>query len=199
MRLRHPALLALVFLVMAPLAGAQPPAAQGSPLAKEPRRDPKGITGISPFWEALVKGDRATLARDFEAATQAYREAIAKEPRNPMGHYRLGQVEVLKGNLAEADAAYAAALRFAAEDPAMRARVLFVAADTKERLKAYDAALEGWRSYEAWLRANPSVKGFPLTAVDRQRRIEAYQQLLLDSAKVRARIEERVRAVTQGK
>ncbi len=54
------------------------------------RRDPKGVKGISPYIELIVKGDHAYVARDFDGAIAAYRDAIKAEPEKPLAHYRLG-------------------------------------------------------------------------------------------------------------
>ena len=52
------------------------PSAATSDAADGVRRDPKGLSGISPMWEAISKGDSAVLARDYDAAFAAYREDI---------------------------------------------------------------------------------------------------------------------------
>ena len=66
------------------------------------RRDPKGVQGVSPTWEAIGKGDGAVLARDYDAAIAAYRDAISKSPQNPLGFYRVAEAQKLKGDLKEA-------------------------------------------------------------------------------------------------
>ncbi|HQK20419.1 MAG TPA: hypothetical protein PLJ27_23370, partial [Polyangiaceae bacterium] len=53
---------------------------QDSKAATTKRRDPKGITGISPFMELIVKGSSAYVARDFPTAISTYQEAIQKTP-----------------------------------------------------------------------------------------------------------------------
>src|SRR6478609_2314830 len=106
------------FLLVAASAGAEPatgvqPAtaatpAAGAPAATSPqppakaaevRRDARGVKGISPFREAIARGDAALLRRDFEAALAAYREALAQEPENALGHYRSGEAQLQKGEL----------------------------------------------------------------------------------------------------
>src|SRR5690348_11351137 len=52
------------------------------------RHDPKGVKGISPYLEQINKGDRAYIARDFDGAIAAYREAIKTDPEKALGHYR---------------------------------------------------------------------------------------------------------------
>src|SRR4051812_42230602 len=64
----------------APSAASPSPAKPAASSADAPRRDPKGIKGISPFWEAIKKGDDAVAARDTEGAKAAYQDAIKLEP-----------------------------------------------------------------------------------------------------------------------
>src|SRR5688572_20063397 len=117
-------------------APAAPPAA--APATKAPatnagRKYPRG-----PFGDALNKGDAAYIARDFDGAIKAYREAIEKESQNPLGHYRLGEAQLAKGDMNEAEQSWQAGLRFAGKDEKLRAKLLFVLADLRERQKNYD-------------------------------------------------------------
>jgi tetratricopeptide (TPR) repeat protein len=121
---------------LAPAAAAVPP--------RWVRKDPKGVKGISPFWESLKKGDDLYVARDFDGAIAAYREAIAKEPQNALGHYRMGEAQLAKADLQEAEASWVAALRFVGGDLALKAKILFVLADLRERQKSHDDAKERW-------------------------------------------------------
>ena len=123
-RILAPLTLACVLFVE--LASAQAKPAQG-----EVRRDPQGVKGISPFWESLKKGDDLYVARDFEGAIAAYRDAIAKSPQNPMGHYRMGEAQLAKGEIQEAEASWVSALRFVGKDLNLKAKVLFVLADLR--------------------------------------------------------------------
>jgi tetratricopeptide (TPR) repeat protein len=183
--------LVLLSLALAPAVGAEP---REKARAKDaaPRRDPKGITGISPFWEIVNKGDRAYVARDLDGALTAYREAITEQPYSGLGHYRLGQAQLAKGNLKEAEAAYAAALRYAGADHTLRAKILFVIADLEERQKAYAEAEQAWSKYEAFLKEQPKAKGHPESGAERKKRVTEYKQLASDSAAVKARIDKRL-------
>src|SRR3954468_16201879 len=98
-------------LLLSASAGAEPSAHAKPAGASDVRRDPKGVKGISPFSEALRRGDEAVASRDFERALAAYREALATEPENALGHYRLGEAQLLKGDLREAESAFSTALR----------------------------------------------------------------------------------------
>lgn len=175
-------------LLSAP-AFAQAPAAP----ADNVKRDPRGIQGISPFWEAIVKGDNAYVARDFDVAIAAYKKAIEAKPRDGLGHLRLGAAELAKGHVEDAEKAFQQAVRFAAEDPKLRAKAEFCLADLQERKKAYDEAAARWRQYGDFVKAKPEAKGFEATAAERAKRIDEWKQLSADSAEVKLRIEKRVK------
>jgi tetratricopeptide (TPR) repeat protein len=151
-------------------------------------RDPAGIKGISPFWEAVRAGDVAYVAQNFEAAEASYRAATQHQPKNPIGHLRLGEVLLHNSNFAEAEAAWQSALRFADKDPASKAKALVMLGGLSERKKAYPEAADRWQAYSALASANPKVKMFPATAEDRLRRISQWEQMLADYGAVRERI-----------
>src|SRR5882672_11186747 len=149
------------------------------------KRDPKGIKGISPFWESIKNGDDSLAARHTEGAKTAYQEAIRLEPQNPMGHYRMGEAELTKGNVKEAEALWQTALRFSGENAAMRAKVLFVLADVKERQRALEEATNGWNAYETHAKSAPTAKTYPATAVDRKKRVADWKKLEADYGPVK--------------
>lgn len=155
------------------------------------RRDPKGFSGISPMWEAIGKGDSAVLARDYDAAIAAYREAITKNPQNALGHYRMGEAQVLKGDLKEAQAAFEAALRFVGKDRALAAKVLFRLADLNERAKNWDQAIARWNAYSEFAKAAEGAKVYPASADERRKRVSEWKQREAESAAVKERIEKR--------
>jgi len=176
---------------------APAPASTESPATAPIRRDPKGIKGISPFWEAIKKGDDALSARDVDGAKSAYQDAIKLEPQNPMGHYRLGEVELAKGNMKEAEQDWQTALRFSGQNGTIKGKVLFVLADAKERQKAYEEETNAWNAYEAHAKAQPTAKMYPETAADRKKRIVEWQQLLTDYGAVKDRIKQRLDEATK--
>jgi tetratricopeptide (TPR) repeat protein len=178
-------------VLLAALVAAAPSFGQATKKGDSVRRDPQGVTGISPFWETIKKGDGLFVARDVEGALNAYREALSQDPQNPAGHYRIGQAQAVKGDLKEAGLAYEAALRYSSADPALRAKVLFVLADLAERKKAHDEALTAWAKYEAFIKDQPKTPGHLQTATERKNRLTQYKKLVADSAAVKARIEKR--------
>jgi tetratricopeptide (TPR) repeat protein len=193
-RLSGAALLASL-LALSVNAGAEP----GAPLAasSELRRDARGVQGISPFTEALKRGDSALLARDFEAAFVAYRDAIAKEPVNALGHYRLGEAQILKGDLHEAELAFNAGLRVvAATNPRLKAKLLFVLADLRERQKTYDEASAKWTEYETLAAAQKDALG-SASGSERRKVIQAWKKLSADALEVKARIEKGLQAADE--
>jgi tetratricopeptide (TPR) repeat protein len=159
----------------------------------EVQKDPDGVRGISPFWEAVEKGDNAYLARDFDGAIASYREAIGADPKNALGHYRIGEAQLAKGDLKEAELAWAAALRFVGENAPLKAKIFFVLADLKERQKAYDDATSAWTSYGSHVSEHAEAKGFPATAGERKTRIETWKKMTQQYAEVRTRIEKRLK------
>lgn len=191
--MRRPSALFLALLIPA-FAAAEPVGAPQTPRPQTmARKDPKGVTGVSPLWELIVKGDAAAVARDFDGAIRIYREAIALSPESPVPHYRTGQAFALKGALDEAEAAYAAALEKATPkaDPegSLRAKVLFCIADLHERRKATDRAIAAWTEYETHAKANPKAKLHLGSLADRKQRNEALKKNLADAAEVKRRIE----------
>jgi tetratricopeptide (TPR) repeat protein len=188
----------LALAVWAPgLATAQEPAtpkAAAQPAASgEVRRDPKGIKGISPFWESLKKGDDLYVARDFDGAISAYQQAISGEPQNPMGHYRIGEAHLAKGSDKEAEASWVSALRFVGKNHGLKAKILFVLADLRERQANLEDATERWEAYAQFAKTQPETKSYPATAADRKKRIAERQKMVNEYAAVKARIEKRLK------
>jgi tetratricopeptide (TPR) repeat protein len=179
-----------------PAPGPTPGASQAQP-APSVRRDARGIKGISPFREALKKGDNAFIARDFDAAIIAYREAITNEPENALGHYRLGEAQLQKADLGEAEASFAAGLRFVGADAPLKAKLQFGLADVHERQKSYDAALGNWTDYQTLTAEQQESEGFPATAIERKRALEVWKKLSADAAEVKARIEKRLQSADE--
>jgi tetratricopeptide (TPR) repeat protein len=183
--------LVLVSLGTSLSAAAEEPG-KAAPAQGGPRKDPKGIKGISPFWESIKKGDDALAARDMDGAHAAYQEAIRSEPQNAMGHYRLGEVELAKGNFADAESAWQAALRFVGQNASLKAKILFVLADVKERQRSWEEETNGWNAYEAHMKAAPTAKTYPQTPPDRKKRITDWKQLEIDYGAVKDRIKLRL-------
>jgi cytochrome c-type biogenesis protein CcmH/NrfG len=189
--------LALAITSLSGVALAQKPApakgADAAPAADGVKRDPNGVKGISPFWEAIKKGDDAYVARDMDGAIAAYRDAITKEPQNALGHYRMGEVQLTKGDMKEADASWANALRFVGSDWTLKGKILACIADLRERQKSYDDANDSWTQYETLAKEHTDAKTYPDTAAKRKQAIATWKQLLEDYGAVKKRIEQRLK------
>jgi tetratricopeptide (TPR) repeat protein len=138
-----------------------------------------------------LQGNAKYASRDFDAAIALYRSAIESDPKNPLGHYLLGEAQLAAGNVAEADAAWnRASLESSEKDPTLRARILFVIADLKEREWKWDDAKAAWQVYLDWARSFPNAVVFPASAHSRQQVIDV--MLMRDKAceVVRRRIAE---------
>jgi tetratricopeptide (TPR) repeat protein len=157
------------------------------------RRDPKGIKGISPYLELIVKGDHAYVARDFDGAIAAYREAIKAEPEKALGHYRVGAAQLAKGDQKEAEAAFVNGLRFVAKDGTLKAKLIFALADLRERQKNNDEAIGRWKEYSKNAEDEKEAITYPATATERVARNEAWKKNAADSADVKSRIAKRLK------
>lgn len=136
--------------------------------------DPNNVTAISQFMDTCVQGNARYASRDFAAAIAFYQRAIQFNPKQPLGHYLLGEAQLAAGNLAEADAAWQrAASESSDKDPALRARVLFVIADLKERQKKWDEAKVAWQAYLDWASSHQNANAFAASAQSRQNVIDA--------------------------
>jgi tetratricopeptide (TPR) repeat protein len=169
----------------------------GSKDASGVRRDPNGKKGISPFWEAIRRGDEAALARDFPKAQEAYQTAIGLDPKNPLGHFRKGQILVRAQKLGDAEIAYQDALRLAGKDTKIHAAALFVVADLKERQAERDAAIAAWKAYADYLKAESGAAGYPETPAERDKRLKKYKELVVEGKAVRERIQLRLKEVDE--
>jgi len=161
--------------------------------AAEPKQATQTGTENRPFMDAISKGDRAAVARDFEAAIAAYREAIQKAPQNALGHYRIGSAQLLKGDQKEAEAAFVTGLRFVGKDGTLKGKLLFALADLRERQKNNDEAIGRWKEYSANTEAQKEAITYPATATERVTRNEGWKKLQAESAEVKTRIEKRLK------
>lgn len=182
----------LFVFVLALPASALAQAVPKKAAAGEVKRDPNGIQGSSPFRESMKKGDNAYVARDYDGAISAYKDAITKEPQNALGHYRIGEAHLAKGDMQEAEASWGAGLRYVGANHPLRAKLMFVLADLRERQKSYDDATEAWTKYESFVREQAQSKGYPASAAERKKRVAEWKKLVADYAEVKKRIAKRL-------
>ena len=193
----------------APAASASKPAEAGAV-----HHDPKGVTGISPFTEAVVRGDRLYLAQDFDGAKREYQAAITLEPTRSGGHLRLAEVLLRQADRAGAETALQSALRYSGGDTQTKARAVFLLALIKEQARAWPDAAAAWQDY-ATLASTPPVAapapGAPAskpalvtaaphgaTAEARKAAIEARKKAESDAALVKERIAKRLEEAQSG-
>jgi hypothetical protein len=141
------------------------------------------------FKDAAQQGITKYAARDFPGAVASFQKAIEADPKNPLGHYFLGEAQLAAGNMTEAEAAWnRASLEAAEKDPALRAKILFVLADLKERQHKWDDAKAAWQVYLDWAAKFPNSGAFVSSGQSRQKSIDTMQQQDKSYAVVRQRI-----------
>lgn len=162
------------------------------------RKDPNGVTGISPYVELLVKGHAALAAKDQAKAIELYKEAIAKEPEKALGFYFLGEAELASNKLEDADKTWQTALKFVGADDALRAKIMFVVADLRERQAKLDEAITAWKDYGTFVAAHPNSKGYAATATEREKVLETRKDMVAKYTKVKERIAQRIEEASKG-
>ncbi len=165
-----------------PTAAAQPAAA---PAPAVPDRTP-------PAWNAIQRGHRAYVARDFDTAVAAYREAAMSTPPLPVAHYFVACAQRAKNQWAEGIESFRTASRLAGDsDPSLKAKALFGIAMTMEIMGQFPQARQAWLEYKTWCGANVSAQCFPATADGHVAAIDRLVELDRQYAAVRQRIAER--------
>lgn len=158
------------------------------------RRDDAGKTGVSPYWETLKKGDNAFIAGAYDEAKTYYESAIKLDPRNPLGHTRVAQTLLMKGELEAADDRLESALGFA-NTTAQRTKIIFLQADIRERQVKLEQAKQRWDGYIKMagdkINADDAKKIHPATAKQRIEQIEATKKRNEGYAAVKERITKR--------
>lgn len=176
-------------LVLVPALGlvaSAPARAAGTKTEDDPAET---MGGSAKYREACQDGNTRYAAHDFVGAIAAYQKAVEMDPSNALGHYFLGEAQLAGGNLVEAEAAWnRASLAASDKEAPLRARVLFVLADLKERQKKWDEARAAWQVYIDWAARFPRAGAFPGSALSRQQVIDAMQKQDKAYAVVRQRI-----------
>ena len=170
-------------------ASAETPktAAAGS---KEVRKDPEGKRGISPYAEAIAKGEGAYVARDLPGAITSFQDAIKLDTEKMLGFFRLGEAQLESGKPDEADSTWATALGKKGTDD-LNAKLLFVIADLRERQHKWQAAKDAWAAYSAFLQNHAKVNGYPATATERTKQADRRMKDEVDYGAVKDRIAKR--------
>jgi tetratricopeptide (TPR) repeat protein len=125
------------------------------------------------FRDAVSQGESKYASRDFPGAVEQFRKAIEVDPSNPLGHYLLGEAQLAAGNLTEAEASWnRASLEASDKEPVLRAKVLFVLADLKERQKKWEDAKAAWQMYIDWGASHPNAGVLATSGQSRQQVID---------------------------
>jgi tetratricopeptide (TPR) repeat protein len=146
------------------------------------RRDPAGKAGISPYMEAIVRGDRAYGTADYAGASESYGEAIRLDAEAMMAYYRLALVHLAQGKYDEVEQIL---------QKAAKKKVLFVLADLRERTGKWQLAKDAWSTYSAFVEGHPKSKGYADTALERQKQLDRRVKYEKDYGAVKERIERR--------
>lgn len=176
--------LALALATLPNLAAAQatPPAAAAP-------------DGTPPYATATSNGLRLLIARDFDGALGAFRQAVQIAGSDPTAFYYMGETQRVRGQLADALEMFRTAARLAgaANDGIMQARSLQGVAETLEQTEGKrNEARTAWTEYMRFVDQNQGV-GFPELARARIAALDAMRELDETYADVRERIATRVR------
>jgi len=145
--------------------------------------------GGTKYSETCAAGNAKYLAHDYTGAADKYKSAAQMSPKNPLAFYLLGEAQLAAANMAEAEGAWKQAEQLSdSKDPSLRAKVLFVLADLKERQKKWDDAKAAWQAYSDWAAKNPQAQAFPASATARIQAIDAAMKQDKDYEIVRQRI-----------
>jgi tetratricopeptide (TPR) repeat protein len=162
----------------------------GAAAKNEPRKDPDGKRGISPYAEFIAKGEAAFVARDLPGAVSAFQDAIKADTEKMLGFYRLGEAQLAVGKQDEAEIAWQSALsKKGTED--LNAKVLFLLADLRERQGKWQAAKDAWDAYTAYLQNHPKAVGYAGSAAERKKQADRRIKDEADYATVKTRIAKR--------
>jgi len=184
MGLRRP-LAALALASLPALALAFAAAAWGEPAAADapsatkrgdsgaPRHDPDNKTALAEWMEKCIQGNAKFISHDVPGAIDLYRQAIQLAPKRPLPHYLLGEAQLGAGNLDAAEAAIKDAEQASDDrDPDVRAKILFVLADLRERQKKWDDAKAAWKVYADYAEKHADAGMAPPTPVARIQAID---------------------------
>jgi tetratricopeptide (TPR) repeat protein len=164
---------------------------KGASASKKKGDEVAASTPSPKFREACVEGNTKYAARDFAGAIESYRKAIELDPKNPLGHYFLGEAQLAAGNPQEAEAAWTRAQLVATDkDAPVAARVLFCLADLKERQKKWADAKAAWQAYVDYAAKFADAGAFASSGQSREQVIDAMMKLDKSYDVVRKRIEE---------
>ena len=199
-----------IAVAIAGLLGVQPVHAEeakkktSAPSESEIRKDPKGLTGISPAKEAIADGRKAFARKDYGTALSHFERARSKETDKALAGYLIAQTKL---RLADLQGAIEAAKAARATNPQapLAAKLLFLEAELLEQkansekakdkdslrgalVTGWEAARDAWTAYAVYLRVNTTLPDHKATAEDRRAKIADRQQRAKVYGEVRSRI-----------
>ncbi len=192
--------LALALACAPALAAAQPRTAPragaGAAAQRAQPGQPAQPRAPSAYQQAVQNGVRLVLARDFEGAITALRQAVQAEPSNPEAYYFIAEAQRMKGDLTEAVEAFRTALRMAeqANNNRFKARALQGVADSLEQIEGRtDDARTAWGAYGTFADGHRDVS-FPDVGRARIAAMDAVAEQERAYVEVRRRIHDREEA-----
>ena len=209
---KHIAKLLVVGVVAAVPVVASAADKDKKPAAADAKPASTGKGQISTYDQAIIDANKAFAAglagNQLDDAIAAYRKAIAIDPNRPEGHLFLAGTLYQKGDYAGAEESAGTAANRAKTNKQwtnFQGKALFLIATAKESEGKQDEAKQAWIVYGDFAKANPdqeypkgsgdappmAVKVFPASALDRQTKIDSYQKMKDEYAKVRDLIEKR--------
>jgi Flp pilus assembly protein TadD len=113
------------------------------------------------FETLLARGNQAYKARKYAEATAHFRKATEVNPRNPVGHHKLGDSLMQTGKLDDAAQAYQQAIDLTGYAPAFMgmARVLERKGQIAKAISTLEAAMEQHPGHTGIQRLLDSLKG----------------------------------------
>lgn len=151
--------------------------------------------GTPPYATACESGLRLLVARDFDGALAAFRQAVQITGSEPRAFYYMGETQRVRGELTDALEMFrtAARLASASTDAGMQARALQGIAETLERMEGKrNDARTAWTEYMHFTDQQQGV-GFPDLARARIQALDTMRELDETYADVRERIATRIR------
>jgi tetratricopeptide (TPR) repeat protein len=141
------------------------------------------------FSDAINEGCVKYVAKDLPGAIELFHKATQLQPRNPLGYYLLGEAQLGAGSLPDAEAAWQQGEQVSdGGPPPVKAKLLFVLADLRERQGRWEDAKTAWKRYADFAAQVGDAGAFPQSAEARIRDISTMQKQYKDYAIVRKRI-----------
>jgi tetratricopeptide (TPR) repeat protein len=191
--------IAMFVLMAVPVITIVPFVASGEPVKKPASRaeryDPDNVIAISQYMETIARGTERHAAKDPTAAIDAFRKAVQLQPKMALAHYLLVEAYLQSNNMGEAEASLVLALdaEDSTKNPALRSRVLFLAADLLERQKQWEKAKAAWQAYAEHV-GKYADAGHPQSSAERLKAI----QRVMDTEKAYAAVRDRIAAEKDG-